>query len=282
MGDRLDYDPTGDILDEQTLLGKRLKLVILNSCNSDKVGLKLLNVAPHLAVVCWSTLSEDSAVREFAAGFFDNMAQQLHGEPAKRGNTLKELLRSRKRKGIAGPFSTTSVAVESAFRAGCAAFTKAGFRFGNPADYLHPHGHPHLWRPDFRRCALYSVRLLGTRCFGALLARHTIKESSVSPCVPLLYHSCPGCSPPVHGRVICLTIDPSTSQAVQQFEGTNPPDVSSRLTSTTRGGLAALAASVLNTGVILLIIDANFMYAPFPFNAIPITNKITDIDKLYY
>ena len=46
--------------------------------------------------------------------------------------------------------------------------------------------------------------------------------------------------------------------------------------------MAALAASVLNTGVILLIIDANFMYAPWPFYHIPIRNKITDIDQLYY
>jgi len=30
--------------------------------------------------------------------------------------------------------------------------------------------------------------------------------------------------------------------------------------------MAALSASFLNTGVILLIIDANFEYAPWPFN----------------
>ena len=46
--------------------------------------------------------------------------------------------------------------------------------------------------------------------------------------------------------------------------------------------LASLAASVLNTGVILLIIDADFIYAPWPFSKVPIRNKITDIDKLYY
>ena len=46
--------------------------------------------------------------------------------------------------------------------------------------------------------------------------------------------------------------------------------------------MAALAASILNTGLILLIIDANFEYAPWPFNYLPIRNKITDIDRLYY
>ena len=45
---------------------------------------------------------------------------------------------------------------------------------------------------------------------------------------------------------------------------------------------AALLASFLNTGVAILVIDGNFEYAPFPLNYIPIRNKISDLDKVFY
>ena len=45
---------------------------------------------------------------------------------------------------------------------------------------------------------------------------------------------------------------------------------------------AALIAAFLNTGIIILVIDGNFEYAPKPFQFIPISNKITDIDKVFY
>ena len=45
---------------------------------------------------------------------------------------------------------------------------------------------------------------------------------------------------------------------------------------------AALIASFINTGLLWLVIDANFAFAPYPFNLIPLSNKITDIDKVFY
>jgi len=45
---------------------------------------------------------------------------------------------------------------------------------------------------------------------------------------------------------------------------------------------AALIASFLNTGLLWLVIDANFAFAPYPFNLIPLWNKVTDIDKVFY
>ena len=42
--------------------------------------------------------------------------------------------------------------VQEAFDAGCAEFLDAGFSFGDPFDYLHEPGHPHLKKPEFRTC----------------------------------------------------------------------------------------------------------------------------------
>ena len=63
----------------------------------------------------------------------------------------------------AAPSRQTS---EHAFVAGCRAFAASGYRFGDPADYLHAADHPHISRPDFLHCN--------------------------------------GCTPPVHGSVLLM------------------------------------------------------------------------------
>ena len=56
--------------------------------------------------------------------------------------------------------------MHAAFAAGCASFSRDGYRFGDPMEFLHPAGHDHWQRPDFR--------------------------------------GCPHCSPPVQGKVVLL------------------------------------------------------------------------------
>ena len=44
------------------------------------------------------------------------------------------------------------LSIEAAFAAACDEFRAANFKFGDPEEYLHPPGHPHHYRPDFKRC----------------------------------------------------------------------------------------------------------------------------------
>ena len=60
----------------------------------------------------------------------------------------------------------SAVQLELAYLVGLERFHEAGFQLGDPAQYLHPAGHPHILAPDF--------------------------------------DNCPGCMPPVHGVVVLL------------------------------------------------------------------------------
>ena len=62
--------------------------------------------------------------------------------------TLDELPPPQQHGGVAG----AEGAIREAFNAGCASFEAAGYRFGDPQEYLHPPGHPHWARPDFANC----------------------------------------------------------------------------------------------------------------------------------
>ena len=125
----------------------RLRCVLLNGCHTQGIGRRILEAVPHVAVVCWATVTEDTAARTFAVGFFGYGAR-LHLE-----------LRGAER-------SPDLRAIQAAFHAGCASFLDAGHRFGDPKRWMHPAGHPHLSRPDYR--------------------------------------ACPSCLPPVHGSVLML------------------------------------------------------------------------------
>lgn len=133
----------------------RLECIVLNGCKTESIGRHLLNIAPHVKIVCWSTLSEDNAARAFASGFYEAVHKMLQREPKKRVDTPNKRMLKLK----------VGLDIDVAFKAGCASFIRQGFSFGDPEDYLHKHGHPHLYRPEFA--------------------------------------SCPHCTPPVHGKLIC-------------------------------------------------------------------------------
>lgn len=52
----------------------RLQCIVLNCCNSLDIGRALVHAAPGTCVVCWSTLTEDSAARAFIVGFLTYVA----------------------------------------------------------------------------------------------------------------------------------------------------------------------------------------------------------------
>ena len=67
-----------------------LEIVFLNACDSAKLGAAIISGLPSrdLCVVCWSTVTEDTAARAFAQGFADELGQALQAElyngPARR------------------------------------------------------------------------------------------------------------------------------------------------------------------------------------------------------
>ena len=142
--------------------------VVLNGCQTEAIGRHMLLVAPTISVVCWSTLAEDNAARAFSAGFYESVHQMLAKQRqmgavgccgCSRDGELEAPLR-----------------IDEAFRAGCGSFLSHGFRFGDPAAYLHPPGHSHHYRPDYQHCL--------------------------------------GCTPPVHGDCLLLTSIDSVVQVV--------------------------------------------------------------------
>ena len=80
-----------------------------------------------LHIICWKTVAEDAAAREFAQGFYDELGASLQGN---RGAVPRRL------------------PIAQAFKAACDRFKRAGFCFGDPSKYLHKGNHPHILRPD--------------------------------------------------------------------------------------------------------------------------------------
>ena len=179
----------------------RLRCVVLNGCQTDEIGRSLVKALPKLAVVCWETVAEDAAARAFAVGFYASVAERLR----ERSRYRKRMRRMWPRllslvlpqslvetlfgsdpedAGCTAASTTTatpglSTCAWKAFEAGCYAFGAAGFRFGDPADYLHPPGHPHSFRP-------------------------------------CLKGSCDGCTPPVHGSIVLIYFDPERGELVER------------------------------------------------------------------
>ena len=183
---------------------ERLRCIVLNGCQTDEIGRALLEAIPNIAVVCWESVAEDSAARQFAVGFYASVAQQLRARrrltrqyrerlqwPGVRvlarvlpPATMARIIgppppASDKRLADGGgvPDSLMHAEAIDAFNAGCYAFLTAGFRFGDPADYLHEPSHPHFLSPDLKGCA--------------------------------------GCTPPVHGSVVLMYMDSHTGEIVE-------------------------------------------------------------------
>ena len=163
----------------------RLGCVVLNGCDTVDIGRAVLDTLPGVAVVCWETVAEDSAARAFAMGFYGAIAEGLQRRRLQRLRLQGDALRAPihiVRRGLAQvlPASWARLAGDdgdganglelqctlAAFDAGCHAFLSAGFKFGDPAAYLHPPSHPHNRRPNFLNCE--------------------------------------GCTPPVHGSVVLM------------------------------------------------------------------------------
>lgn len=134
-----------DLFISKLLLAKRLECCFLNGCRTGELGHQICSKLPGLKVICWTSVAEDAAARSFALGFYDAVGAMISA-----GDTIQ---------------------IELAFWAGLEHFTSDGFRLGDPAQYLHPPGHPHALRPVF------------------------------SP-------PCKGCTPPVHGKVVLLRAAP--------------------------------------------------------------------------
>ena len=117
----------------------RLGCVLINACKSVGVGRKIVHaLPPGVAVVCWSTLTEDAAARAFMVGFMTHVAnarERASLVPTWRRGAEAELQ-----------------LVRAAFAAGCASFKQAGYHFGDPESYFHPPGHEHWMRPQFATC----------------------------------------------------------------------------------------------------------------------------------
>jgi len=93
-----------------------------------------------------------------------------------------------------------------AFDAGVESFLERNFRFGDPADYFHPPGHPHHSKPDFSGL-------------------------------------CEQCVPPVHGKVVFLWCkDPENEpEKIEYVYATNPEPAQPPTSKLSR--LSQLAAS---------------------------------------
>ena len=120
-----------------------LRALLLNACYSEEIGRLVHQQLPHLSVIGWRSQVHDPAAMAFSKGLYSALA------------------------------TGTQVPIERAFEAGRAAFKAAGFREGDPQEYLHPRNHPHLER-EWRQKPFSERRL------------------------------CTGCVPPVHGLPVHL------------------------------------------------------------------------------
>ena len=88
-------------------------------------------------------LAEDAAARAFGVGFYKSIAQQLErrrrGEGGGSGGVARDTKgRWRRRFGGRGRVMSERPMSALAFEAGVESFLSHGFRFGDPAGYLHP------------------------------------------------------------------------------------------------------------------------------------------------
>ena len=204
---------------------RRLECVVLCGCSTEPIGRQLLQAAPHLEVICWATLVEDSAARAFSLGVYRSISAAIaagqsfaasitrgesqcggsangkagsrdshqdvgsggdgmqpgvvasdegaegSGAGAGDGDGTKRWMRHTcarvlrccrlwKPAGLDTPDKPRSQ-LEVAFWAGCDTFAEAGFRCGNPQDYLHRNQHPHLLKPEFSTCTGCSPPVQG-------------------------------------------------------------------------------------------------------------------------
>tara|TARA_B110001450_G_C17560051_1_gene456378 strand:- start:165 stop:968 length:804 start_codon:yes stop_codon:yes gene_type:complete len=130
---RIDLPPAAQL---QKAFNKELKILAIIACGSSNV-LKTLEFLPGVIGIGFEFVVEDSAAKVFVQGMMNKIKLLIDGFIRIDGNQV--------------------------FEAGLESFLEAGYKSGDPSEYLHPPGHPHTYRP-------------------------------------VLDGSCEGCTPPVHGK----------------------------------------------------------------------------------
>lgn len=128
----VDLPSEGDFIDalvlgaNRTNARKKLRCVVLNGCETISLARSIVGRCQNLQVVCWQSITDDSAARAFMIGFYRTVGADL--------------------------VQDTVVNVEAAYRAGLATFEEQGFVLGDPSPYLHPPEHEHIAAPRFGEC----------------------------------------------------------------------------------------------------------------------------------
>ena len=128
---QVDLPSEGDFIDALVLgakpnARKKLRCVVLNGCETISLARSIIGRCPNLQVVCWQSITDDSAARAFMIGFYRTVGADLTQD--------------------------TVVNVEAAYRAGLASFEAQGFVLGDPSPYLHPPEHEHTAAPRYGEC----------------------------------------------------------------------------------------------------------------------------------
>lgn len=124
---RIDLPPPVQFIEQlQRDFAPRLECVFLNGCDTAGLAFKMVSQLPWLSAICWCSITEDTAARSFAQGFYDAVGSYIIGGE--------------------------EVQVTLAYWAGLSRMYAEGLRIGDPGLYLHPPGHAHLHAPDFQRC----------------------------------------------------------------------------------------------------------------------------------
>jgi len=127
----VDLPSEGDFIDALVLgarpnARKKLRCVVLNGCETISLARSIVGRCQNLQVVCWQSITDDSAARAFMIGFYRTVGADL--------------------------MQDTVVNVEAAYRAGLASFEEQGFVLGDPSPHLHPPEHEHIAAPRYGEC----------------------------------------------------------------------------------------------------------------------------------
>mmetsp|Transcript_276 Transcript_276/g.920 ORF Transcript_276/g.920 Transcript_276/m.920 type:complete len:752 (-) Transcript_276:204-2459(-) len=217
-----------------------LECVFLNSCESEKLGRAIIEGLPQdIAVICWSSITEDTAAREFAQGFYDVIGDDLK---ATKGAPLR-------------------LPLAAAFKAACERFREGGFAFGDPAEYLHSEpNHPHLTNPDFQNCPgcnppVHGAVLLLVRSGGVVREYDGDMADEWLMEMRLKRRGAGGAEPSL--------------QNLLSRDGTAPPLVTSRLMSHFRGAGAWRAQMATGVCVALSLLTTALVFAEYTFPSLP-------------
>lgn len=155
--------------------GSKLECVFLNACLTSPLAFAVMRALPHLHVICWSSITEDSAARYLSAGFADAIGEDL-------------------REGAVG--GPPELRLRRAFARGCDAFLSVGCRFGDPVSAARHRGFP-------PRCRCRCIHLL-TCPPSARPSRRSARAVALA-CAQQPFLDAGEKVPPVQGDAMLLT-----------------------------------------------------------------------------